>query len=417
MKTAIDVSVVVPTYRERDNLAELTERLFSSLKEAGLQGELIIVDDDSQDGTIDICRSLAEHFPVRLITRIGERGLATAVIRGLQEAQGECLVVMDADLSHPPEAVPELLRPLQTQQADFVIGSRYVPGGSLDESWGLFRRLNSRVAGWLARGLTTARDPMAGFFSLHRRHLTNLNGLNPCGYKIGLEIMVRCGLSRIVEVPIHFTDRTRGESKLSLKEQGLYLKHLARLYAFRFPEAVRFSTFTAVGISGLVLDMLSFALLAPGVGIRIARAAAIWLAMTWNYELNRSITFRQTETSGRLVQYLKFCGACLFGAMVSWSISVGLIEQTTFFSRHPITAAGLGPVFAAVVNYAACRMWVFRSRPAPASPATAPGFAGLLRKPSVPAGDTSAMLNMSGESQNSAALLATTSDTPERTAA
>ncbi|MFY9255256.1 MAG: glycosyltransferase, partial [Fuerstiella sp.] len=139
----LDVSVVVPTFREVENLTTLTEQLFAALHERSLTGELIVVDDNSCDGTIELCQRLAETYPIRLVVRTEERGLATAVIRGFSEASGTYVVVMDADLSHPPTAVPTLLETLQTNQADFVIGSRYVKGGTIDESWSIFRRINS----------------------------------------------------------------------------------------------------------------------------------------------------------------------------------------------------------------------------------------------------------------------------------
>lgn len=356
------VSIVVPTYQEVENLAELAARLFAFISIAQLKAELIVVDDNSKDGTIELCEELAEMYPVRLVTRTKERGLATAVIRGLQEATGEYIVVMDADLSHPPMSVPSLLTPLETDEADFVIGSRYVDGGSIDESWSFFRRLNSRIAGWLARGLTTAKDPMAGFFAIRRDTPGGLPKLNPCGYKIGLELMVRCGCDRIVEIPIHFEDRQYGESKLNLREQGLYIQHLFRLYAFRFPELFRFATFGAVGASGMLLDVALFRSLFPVIGLAAGRAVAIWTAMTWNFEFNRRFTFKEPIDSNRLAEYARFCTACLLGAGISWSTSLGLMAATTSFATRPITAALIGTGIAAVANYALCKMWVFGKR-------------------------------------------------------
>ncbi len=230
-----DVSIIVPTFREVDNLSELVGRIQLVTVAAGLAAEIVIVDDNSCDGTIELCTQLEKSFPVRLITRIDERGLSTAVIRGLQEARGEFLLVMDADLSHPPEAIRTLLMPLANDSADFVVGSRYVPGASVDERWTLWRHINSRAATLMAAGLTTVKDPMAGFFALKRATLIDTTLLNPCGYKIGLELIVRCGCRSVKEVPIRFEDRKAGESKLNIKEQLLYIQHLTRLYAFRYP--------------------------------------------------------------------------------------------------------------------------------------------------------------------------------------
>lgn len=356
------ISIVVPTYCEEQNIAELTVRLFAATAIAQLPAELIIVDDNSCDGTIELCEELSLTYPIRLITRADERGLATAVIRGLQEAQGDYVVVMDADLSHPPMKVPELLTPLESGTADFVIGSRYADGGTVDESWSFFRHLNSRIAGWLAIGLTRAKDPMAGFFAIRRDTLGDLSNLNPCGYKIGLEVMVRCGCKRVAEVPIHFEDRKYGESKLNLKEQWLYIQHLFRLYAFRFPELLRFAMFGAVGVSGMIVDLATFRGLMPVMGLATGRAVAIWIAMTWNFALNRRLTFSEPSGSHPLGEYCRFCTACMVGASLSWATSLSLIRFTDAFRNHPVSAAVIGTGIAAVVNYALCRLWVFGKR-------------------------------------------------------
>lgn len=233
------ISVVVPTYREAPNIPVLAERLFAAFDAAGLTGELIFVDDNSQDGTEAAVQALAAIRPARLIVRTTERGLSSAVLAGFAEAKHDVLVCMDADLSHPPESVPRLLEPLLRGDADFVIGSRYVAGGRTDDDWGLFRWLNSKVATLLARPLTIVRDPMAGFFCLNRETLERARaaGLNPIGYKIGLEILIKARCARVVEVPIDFADRLHGASKLTMRQQIEYLRHLARLYRFRWPIA------------------------------------------------------------------------------------------------------------------------------------------------------------------------------------
>jgi dolichol-phosphate mannosyltransferase len=231
---ACQLSVIIPTYREVENLPRLIPLLADALAETGLPGEILIIDDDSQDGTDVLCKDLAATYPVRLVLRRAERGLASAVLRGLREARGDILVVMDADLSHPPQKIPELIHPLLTREADFVIGSRYVAGGQTDARWSLFRRLNSRVATWLAWPLTATRDPLAGFFALPRSVYERAAArLNPIGYKIGLELIVKGGCRHIKEVPIHFRDRTSGTSKLGWQEQVNYLRHLLRLYLYR----------------------------------------------------------------------------------------------------------------------------------------------------------------------------------------
>jgi dolichol-phosphate mannosyltransferase len=232
------LSVVVPTYREAENLRLLVPAVARAIADTGRSGEIVVVDDDSPDDTPAVCADLARQYPLRLLVRKHERGLATAVLHGLRQSAGEVLVVMDADLSHPPEKVPELLAALEAG-AEFVIGSRYVPGAHTDEDWGWFRRLNSRVATALARGFTSARDPMAGFFALRRSTFLAARDLDPIGYKIALELIVKCGCRTVVEVPIAFRNRVKGESKLNLREQINYLRHLRRLYAYKWRHAPR----------------------------------------------------------------------------------------------------------------------------------------------------------------------------------
>jgi len=229
-----DVSVIIPTYRERDNLERLLPMLSQILGRAGFSAEVLVVDDESLDGTEALCDQLGVAHGVRLITRRGERGLATAVLRGLREARGEVCVVMDADFSHPPESVPDLVAAARSADCDMAIGSRYVAGGEIDKKWSWLRRLNSQVASLLAQGLTSAADPMAGFFAIQAATLARAATLRPLGYKIALELIVRCDCRRIVEVPITFQDRQAGASKMSMRQQWLYLRHLGRLYVARY---------------------------------------------------------------------------------------------------------------------------------------------------------------------------------------
>jgi len=225
------VSIVVPTYREEANLRPLVTRIAAAMESADHECEILVVDDDSRDGTDIAVQELAERYPVRLITRTGPRDLSLAVLEGLRQARGQILLVMDADLSHPPEQIPELLKALNQPPTDFVIGSRYMPGGHTEEGWGVFRRLNSLAATLLCRPLVgRVTDPMAGFFALRRDTLVNADPLDPIGYKIGLELICRCRCRHVREVPICFANRTCGQSKLNLDQQSRYLVHLGRLY-------------------------------------------------------------------------------------------------------------------------------------------------------------------------------------------
>jgi dolichol-phosphate mannosyltransferase len=347
------VTVVVPTYREAENLPLLVPRIAAAVPGA----EILVVDDDSPDDTVAVCEELARDHPLRLIVRKEERGLSSAVIRGFQEAKGEMLVCMDADLSHPPEAIPALI----AAGGDFAIGSRYVPGGSTDSGWGLFRWLNSKFATLLARPLTTAKDPMAGFFALRREVFERAEQLNPVGYKIGLELIVKCRCWDVREVPIRFSDRQHGESKLNWKQQWNYLVHLRRLYVFRLGRAARPIQFVLVGSSGVMVDLAAFTLFLPLMPVRLARAAAIGVAMTSNFALNRRLTFPEARGGSWPRQYVAFCASCAIGAVVNWTLSTQLIQHVAFFGEWKLLAALLGVIAGTAFNYLMSVRFVFRT--------------------------------------------------------
>ncbi len=231
----IDISVIVPTLKEAENLALLVPRIGAALQNRSY--EILIVDDASADGTDRICAEMAQKYPLRLHVRPHlDSGLSGAVLEGMRLARGEFLVVMDADLQHPPERLNDLIEPLERGEADFVLGSRHVEGGSIEERWGPLRRLNSRIATFLAKPFAgSTRDPMSGYFALRKSTFEGARRLTPLGYKIGLELMCKAGVTRIREVPIHFTARTHGVSKLTVAQQFKYLEHLSRLYDFCFP--------------------------------------------------------------------------------------------------------------------------------------------------------------------------------------
>lgn len=234
----LDLSIIIPTYCEAGNLPLLVERLNASM--TGCNAEIIIVDDNSPDGTPEVIASLNSKLPIRLIIREHERGLSTAVLCGLDAAKGEMLLVMDADLSHPPESIPALVAALDDATVDFVIGSRYVAGGSTGDTWSFARWVNSKIATLMARPFTSTCDPMAGFFALRRTtYERGRETLDPIGYKIGLELIVKCRCRNITEVPIHFVDRIQGDSKLNWKEQVNYVRHLGRLLRFQVLQQLR----------------------------------------------------------------------------------------------------------------------------------------------------------------------------------
>lgn len=214
----------MPTYNEAASLPLLAERLGTSL--AGRGWELVVVDDGSPDGTADIAERLAPRLPVRVVRRPAKSGLASAVMAGFRAARGDLLVVMDADLSHPPEVVPGLVDAV-VGGADLAVGSRYVRGGgTLD--WPLRRRVVSRVACLLGNVLVPVRDATSGFFALQRASIEGVH-LNAIGFKIGFEVIARGRFAKIVEVPYVFRDREHGASKFGRREIAQYLVQLGQV--------------------------------------------------------------------------------------------------------------------------------------------------------------------------------------------
>mmetsp|Transcript_62276 Transcript_62276/g.181941 ORF Transcript_62276/g.181941 Transcript_62276/m.181941 type:complete len:285 (+) Transcript_62276:3-857(+) len=230
------LSVIVPTYNETENIRQLCERLFKTVKAIGLETELLIVDDESpgSEETEKIAKQLAsEGFPVRIHCRKRSegRGLSSAVLLGFKLAAHPTVLCMDADLQHEPESVPAIAQPVLEGKAEFAVGSRHVAGGGVGFEWSLLRQIVSRGATLLAWPVASCTDPMSGFFCVSKEVLRRGEGrLNLIGFKVGLEIMVRCRCSPIQEVGITFQERAAGESKLSAKQYKLYLEQLASLY-------------------------------------------------------------------------------------------------------------------------------------------------------------------------------------------
>jgi dolichol-phosphate mannosyltransferase len=225
------ISLIVPTYNESGTIEELIERASRSLSKCDEEFEIVVVDDASQDGTDEIAEALSDKYPVRVLRRRGRLGLASAVIDGWSEALGDKLGVIDGDLQHPPEHLENLVHELGKQNADIAVASRHVEGGVSELS--PIRALISSVATHMAvfvlpETLSRVRDPMSGYFMV-RRQVFETTQLDPCGYKILLEVLARAKDSSVVEVPYIFNIRPRGSSKMGLRQILEYLQHLARL--------------------------------------------------------------------------------------------------------------------------------------------------------------------------------------------
>jgi dolichol-phosphate mannosyltransferase len=334
------LSVVIPTYKERDNIENVVN-ILSGLLDKAIPGnyELIIVDDDSPDRTWEIAQSLISDYPqLRVMRRQEERGLSSAVIRGWQAATGRVLGVIDGDLQHPPEVLTQLLQKIE-EGADLALASRHVDGGGVS-SWSVIRRFLSRgaqVLGLVILPEVVGRvsDPMSGYFMVRRNAIANTT-LNPIGYKILLEVIGRGQIGEIGEAGYIFRERTEGESKVTWKQYVDYIQHLIRLrlstgrigkisQKVNFPVG-RFLRFGAVGLSGVFVDMLILYLLSDPTTLALpltrskilAGEIAIFNNFLWNDAWTfADVSIQQKGWKPRIKRFIKFNVVCLAGLVLN----------------------------------------------------------------------------------------------------
>ncbi|MFB2937524.1 glycosyltransferase [Aerosakkonemataceae cyanobacterium BLCC-F154] len=322
-------SLIVPTYNERKNIEQLVQRL-CYLLDGGIPGayELIIVDDNSPDGTWQIALELMAQYPqLRVMRRVEEKGLSTAVIRGWQVAKGDVLGVIDGDLQHPPELLLKLWQEI-AGGADLAIASRHVEGGGVSQ-WSIIRRFLSRGAQLLGlvicpEVIGRVSDPMTGYFLVRRTCIANKT-MNPLGYKILIEVLGRGKIRWIAEVGYVFQERQHGESKVTGKQYIEYIQHLIRLRFSLWPIG-RFFRFAIVGFSGVFVDMIVLYLLSDpstlGWGLTRSKIIASELAIVNNFLWNDIWTFgdisqHQPGKRQRLKRFLKFNIICLAGLILN----------------------------------------------------------------------------------------------------
>ncbi|MCG2717609.1 MAG: polyprenol monophosphomannose synthase [Nanoarchaeota archaeon] len=221
------LSITIPTYNEKENLPILIEKINYILKQNKINGEIIVVDDNSPDGTGKLAEDLKKKYEnMKVLHRAGKLGLSSAVLDGFKIAEGDIMVVIDADLSHPPEVIPLMYNEIQ-KGTDFVIGSRYIKGGKII-GWSLYRRFISKGANLISRPFSKANDSMSGYIMIKKECLDNQN-FNPKGFKIALEFLVKAKYNKLKELPITFTERRNGKSKAGPKE---YYSLLRNLYGY-----------------------------------------------------------------------------------------------------------------------------------------------------------------------------------------
>jgi dolichol-phosphate mannosyltransferase len=359
----LQLSVIIPTFNERDNVTTLFRRLDAAL--AGVSWEAIFVDDNSPDGTAELLRTLAQHDGrARCIRRIGRRGLSGACIEGILASSAPCVAVIDADLQHDETRLPQMLSLLQSGDADLVIGSRYVDGGSadsFDKQRAGFSALATGVAQRVLR--VEVADPMSGFFMIRRDRFEQLAPqLSTQGFKILLDVVATAhGNLRVREIPYTFGSRLHGESKLdsmvALDFLGLVLAKLTNDVV-----SLRFLLFALVGSIGLFVHLttLDVALNVLAVPFAAAQALGAILAMTSNFILNNFLTYRDQRLKGFAILrgLLLFYLVCGVGLVANVGVAFSVYDQ------RPIwwLAGAAGALMGVVWNYAMSGLFVWRKR-------------------------------------------------------
>ncbi len=340
------MSIIIPTYNERENLEELLPRIGSSMMD--LDYEVIVVDDSSPDGTADV--ALSGELPARVIIRPERSGLSSAVLDGFRAARGDILCVMDADLQHPPELLPELYR--MALSYDVVIASRYVKGSSL-EGWSLFRKLLSKGSILLARLLIPRvrgiRDTSSGYFALRRECLPD--GMNPRGFKILLEVLVKGNWSSVIELPYAFSPRRSGRSKLGIRTIASYLLQVLELSS-------PFLRFALVGAMGTLVNLLSLWSMRYllGLGHELASAIAIEISLMNNFMLNDLWTFRRKRRGGLARSLLSYHVTNSMGVATQF-VTSALLHR--LLGLESVISQFVGIIFGFIVNYLMSRRLVW----------------------------------------------------------
>lgn len=361
-RPAPELSVVVPTFKERDNIPLLVEKLARTLE--GVDWEVVFVDDNSPDGTAAVARELGESDSrVRCIRRIGRRGLAGACIEGLLASQARFVAVMDADLQHDETLLVGMLAKLRTDQFELAVASRFADGASAAGLSSASREQASRVSNALTRRLlgVTLTDPMSGFFMIRRDRFEALAPqLSSQGFKILLDIVATArGTLRIAELPFVFAERQHGESKLDTR---VALDFAALVLAKLTNDMVsfRFLLFCMVGLTGIAIHMAVLQLGRGHLSFGAAQTAATIAAITWNFVLNNMFTYRDQRLSGLqfLTGLIRFQLICAVGALSNVGIAAWIYDHDPNW-----WIAGLGgALMGAVWNYVVSAAFVWRQR-------------------------------------------------------
>ncbi|HEX4370273.1 MAG TPA: glycosyltransferase family 2 protein [Rhizomicrobium sp.] len=358
-----ELSIIVPTYKERGNVAELVRRLDAAL--AGIAWEAVFVDDNSPDGTAAAIKDIAgDDSRVRCLRRVGRRGLAGACIEGILSSSAPFVAVMDADLQHDEKVMPLMLKRLRDGSVDLVAGTRYTEGGSAG-NFSQRRGAISRAATRLTHRLvgTNLSDPMSGFFMMRRENFERIApDLSPVGFKILLDIVITAGdRLAIAEQPYAFGTRFDGESKFNAQ---IGVEFLGLLLAKVTGDLVdpRFIFFAIVGSLGLVVHLvaLRLGLLFLPDAFRGAQIIATFVAMTSNFLLNNELTYRDRRLKGAAM----LRGFALFCLIGSVGVLTNVDLASWLYSERQVwwVAGAAGAIMGALWNYAMSTLFVWRAR-------------------------------------------------------
>jgi len=359
-RTPVDVTVVVPTVNEAPNISSLIPRIFETCLRNGIRPEVIVVDDGSTDGTPEAVVDLSRKFDVRLLRRPERRGITSALLDGFSLSSAGIVGAMDADLSHPPEKIPDMVRPIMDGSADMTIGSRYTAGGQIEE-WPIHRRVISGIATLLARPISGVRDPMSGFFFV-RRELVKGRIVPRRGWKICLEIVVRANPKRVVEVPYTFVGRSRGRSKLGTGVILRFVRQIVSLYLYRLTSGTikKFLKFCLVGGLGVPLNLaIVYALVEYAKLWYLASAiVSFFLVTVNNFFWNKVWTFGDLRFDRSIVvaQLAKYVSASLLALGINVGVLWVAVELLGFWYLLGQLAAILVAVFA---TFTVSSRWVF----------------------------------------------------------
>jgi len=374
------VSIIIPTYNESQNILNVLKSIGDIIPK-NIFTEAIVVDDNSPDGTGKIVEDYLKNvkkiagYTIDIIHRTTKNGLSSAILSGIQHATGDTIVVMDSDLSHPPQIIPKMIDALKKYQCDLVVASRYITGGQIN-GWNKRRKFLSKIATMIAKkglGVKT-NDPMSGFFAFKKGLLKGLN-FDAIGFKILLEILVKKRELSVKEIPYTFQNRALGSSKLDFSVVLDYFKSIWKLYRYGrseennekrnsvkfFSKAGRFYTVGAIGFTINYLISLMFSGGITEIWYLHANILGIMVSMTSNFVLNKWWTFGDRNFSFKktISQYSKFIMFSSFGALIQLGVVFSLVDNYDWVYT---TALGIGVLTGAFSNFILNKKWTFKEK-------------------------------------------------------